>query len=446
MDLLITAAARALAAGDPLSALNFIALRDDPPALALRGIAMAQLGDLARARALLRRAARAFGPREAIARARCVVAEAEIALVSRDLGWPAKPLDAARVALERHGDRANAAHARYLAIRRLLLIGRLDQAEHQIADLDPASLSNPSLAAYQLVVGGIAMRRLQIKAARAALMQAKSMAREARIPSLVAEVESAARVLDAPAARLIARGTTRPLRLDDIEALLASKALVVDACRHVIGRSDKVIPLKTRPVLFALARALAEGFPGDASRAALLAHAFGAKHVDELHRARLRVEIGRLRKTLRDVAGIEATKDGFILVPRHGRDVAVLAPLTDEANATVLALLARWRSWSSSALALALGASQRTVQRALDDSEGRRQGAGDRRMAARAVGWRRPCLVSRQACYSRLRCPVARVVASSNQQQGPAHETDSSGYRPRIRPVSGRHQRRRREL
>ncbi|HEU5194094.1 MAG TPA: helix-turn-helix domain-containing protein, partial [Methylomirabilota bacterium] len=88
MDTLIAAAAHALAAGDPLGALKRIALRDDAPALALRGIAMAQLGDFVRAKRLLRRAARTFPPSEAVARARCVVAEAEIALVSRDLGWP----------------------------------------------------------------------------------------------------------------------------------------------------------------------------------------------------------------------------------------------------------------------------------------------------------------------------------------------------------------------
>src|SRR3954462_1296578 len=123
MDSVITAAARALAAGDPLGALNRVALRDDAPALALRGIAMAQLGDFVRAKALVRRAARAFGSKESVARARCVVAEAEIALVSRDLGWRAKALDAARATLEEHGDSGNAAHARYLQIRRLLLIG-----------------------------------------------------------------------------------------------------------------------------------------------------------------------------------------------------------------------------------------------------------------------------------------------------------------------------------
>ena len=143
MDSLITAAARALAAGDPLGALNRVALRDDAPALALRGIAMAQLGDLVRAKALLRRAARAFGPKEAVARARCVVAEAEIALVSRNLGWPAKALDAARATLEAHGDRMNAAHAQHLEVRRLLLIGRLDEAERSSLAARAAPLPPP---------------------------------------------------------------------------------------------------------------------------------------------------------------------------------------------------------------------------------------------------------------------------------------------------------------
>src|SRR5678816_1087449 len=161
MDSLIIAAARALAAGDPLGALKRVALRDDAPALALRGLAMAQLGDLVRAKALLRNAARAFGPREAVARARCIVAEAEIALVSRDLGWPAKALDAARATLEEHGDRMNAAHARYLEARRLLLIGCVDEAERALAELDPAPLPPASRAAHELMVAGIAMRRVR---------------------------------------------------------------------------------------------------------------------------------------------------------------------------------------------------------------------------------------------------------------------------------------------
>jgi hypothetical protein len=366
MDSLITAAAHALAAGDPLGALKRVALRDDAPALALRGIAMARLGDLVRAKALLRSAARAFGPREAVARARCVVAEAEIALVSRDLGWPAKALDAARATLEQHGDRVNAAHARYLQVRRLLLIGRLDEAERTLAELDPAPFPPASRAAHELVVAGIAIRRLRTKTARAALARAGRAAHHAGIPALTAEVESASLVLNAPAARLIARGEQRPLLLEEVEALLASTALVVDACRHAVRDAHTVVPLATRPVLFALARALGEAWPQDVSRGTLIALAFRGKHADESHRARLRVEIGRLRRALRALAGVSATSQGFVLVPRGGREVVVLARPVEEENAAVLAFLADGESWSSSALALALGASQRTVQRALD--------------------------------------------------------------------------------
>jgi DNA-binding winged helix-turn-helix (wHTH) protein len=367
MDSLITAAARALAAGDPLGALNRVALRDDAAALALRGIAMAQLGDLVRAKALLRGAARAFGPKEAVARARCLVAEAEIALASRDLTWPPKALDAARATLEAHGDGVNAAHARYLEIRRLLLIGQLEAAERRLAELDPAPLPPTLRAAHALVVAGIAMRRLQTKPARQALARAEAAAREANIPVLTAEVESAWRVLSTPAARLIAGGEERPLLLGEVEALLASKSLVVDACRYVVRDTGAMVSLATRPVLFALARALAEAWPEDVTRDALIARAFRGKHADESHRARLRVEIGRLRRKLRTLADISATRQGFALVPRRGREIVVLARPVEEQHAEMLAFLADGESWSSSALALALGTSQRTVQRALDE-------------------------------------------------------------------------------
>ena len=366
MDSLITAAARALAAGDPFGALNRVALRDDAPALALRGIAMAQLGDLARAKFLLRRAARAFGAKEALARARCVVAEAEIALASRDLSWPAKTLDTARATLEAHGDHINAAHARYLAIRKQLLIGRLDDAERALAALTPAHLPASLRAAHALVIAGIAMRRLHTAAAQHALADAAHAAREAGIPTLTAEVERAAFALHAPAARLIAHGEERVLRLAEVEALFASDALVVDACRLAVRRADTVVPLATRPVLFTLARLLAQAWPADVSRDTLIAQAFRTRHADDTHRVRLRVEIGRLRAALTRLAGIQATRQGFALVPHDAREVAVLAQPVEEPYAAVLACLADGESWSSSALALALGASQRTVQRALD--------------------------------------------------------------------------------
>ena len=366
MDSLITAAARALAAGDPLGALKRVALRDDAPALALRGIAMAQLGDLVRAKTLLRTAERAFGPNEAVARARCVVAEAEVALASRDLAWREKALDEARATLEEHGDLANAVHARYLEVRRLLLIGRIDEAECRLAEQKQVPISPALRTIRELVIAGIAIRRLQTKAARAALAKAENAAREARIPALSAEVESARLILKTTAARLIANGEERPLLLQDVEALLASKALVVDALRNGVRDSRAVVSLATRPVLFALARALGEAWPGDVSREMLLARAFGAKFSDDSHRARLRVEVGRLRKKLRTLTNVTATKRGFELKPRTAREVVVLARPVEEEHAPVLAFLTDGESWSSSALALALGTSQRSVQRALD--------------------------------------------------------------------------------
>ena len=366
MDSLITAAARALAAGDPLGALKRVARRADPPALALRGIAMAQLGDFSRARELLRSAARAFGTKEAVSRARCIVAEAEIALASRDLGWAPKALDAARATLETHGDRLNAAHARYLEVRRLLLIGRIGDAERILTTLDPAALPPATRTAHELVEAGIAMRRLQTRTARAALARAELAARDARIPSLAAEVESALRLLITPAARLIAGGAERLLRLEEVEALLESKAFVVDAFRHVVRHERNIVSLAKRPVLFALARALAEAWPGDMPRDTLVARAFRLKLADESHRARLRVELARLRAVLKPLAEVSATQRGFALMPRRAREVVVLARPIEEKQAAVLAFLADGESWSSSALALVLGTSQRTVQRAID--------------------------------------------------------------------------------
>jgi hypothetical protein len=366
VDSLINAAARALAAGDPLGALKRVALRDDAPALALRGIAMAQLGDLLRAKALLRRAARAFGPKEAVARARCVVAQAEIALVSRELTWSARALETARATLAEHGDTVNAAHAGCLEIRRLLLIGRLEEAERALGRLDPAALPAAANAMHGLLAAGIAMRRLRTGAARSALAQAEHAARQAGIPALLTEVESARRVLATPAARLIARGAERLLLLEEVEALLASRALIVDGCRHVVRDARAVVPLGKRPVLFALARALAEAWPADVPRSILIARTFRLKLSDESHRARLRVELGRLRRLLRPLAAVRATERGFALLPRRAREVVVLARPAEAGDAAVLAFLADGESWSSSALALALGASQRTVQRALD--------------------------------------------------------------------------------
>ena len=370
MDALITAAARALAAGDPLGALKRVALRNDAPALALRGIAMAQLGDFARAKSLLRAAARGFGSREVVPRARCVVAEAEIAFASRDLGWSRAALDRARATLESRGDRVNAAHARYLEVRRLLLTGRVNEAEQALATLDPEQLPPALATTHHLVVAGIALRRIQPKQARAALVRAEHTARAANIPALTAEVEAAWQPLNTPAAWLIASGDERLLRLDDVEAVLASESLVIDGCRQAVRGDGVIVSLTTRPVLFALARALGEAWPGDVPRDVLIARAFGSRFTDESHRARLRVELTRLRTALRSLADVSATKRGFTLSPRAGRTVVVLAPPVEDEHAAVLACLADGEAWSSSALALALGTSQRSVQRALDTLAG----------------------------------------------------------------------------
>jgi hypothetical protein len=389
MDSLITAAARALAGGDPLGALNRIALRNDAPALALRGIAMAQIGDFRRAKELVRAASRAFGARESVDRARCIVAEAELSLASRDLGWPPKQLEIARRTLEKHGDRLNAAHARYLEIRRLLLIGRLDDADARLIDIERTALTPALQATHELIVAGIAVRRIRTRLARAALGRAMNAARIAGIPALVAEVEAAARMLDAPAARLLARGENRVVTLDEVEAAFGSKALIIDGCRYAVRAEGRIIPLAGRAVLFTLARALAEAWPDDASRDELVRRAFRIQVADESLRARLRVEIGRLRKVLQGVADIEATKAGFLLRPK-ARQLVVLARPMEEEHAAVLAFLADGESWPTSALALALGTSQRSVQRALDElaASGKVQAYG----AGRARRWMMPPL------------------------------------------------------
>jgi hypothetical protein len=390
MDSLIAASARALAAGDALGALKRVALRDDPPALALRGIAMAQLGDYARSRELLRRAARAFGSHEELARARCVVAEAEVALAMRDFAGSPRALAAAAATLEAHADHANATQARLIAARRLLLLGRLDDAAATLDSLDPGTLT-PSLAAVAaLSAAELALRRLRVAPAQAALARAHEAASRARVPALLAEVARAREAFDRPAARRIAAAGEQVLRLADVAALFDSGALIVDACRRGVGAGENWCSLARRPVLFALARELAGAWPGDVDREALIAAAFGFREPDETHRARLRVEIGRLRALVGNVAGVEATARGFALRPRDGRAVALLAPPIEGEQASLLALLADGAPWSTSALALALGASQRTIQRALAELEG--DGRVRALGAARSRRWLAPPL------------------------------------------------------
>lgn len=375
MDSLITASARALAAGDPLAALKHVALRDDPPALALRGIAMAQLGELARARELLRLASRSFGAREVVARARCVVAEAEVALAMRDFTVAPRSLAAAATALEAHNDQVNALQARLIAARRLLLLGRLADAEHVLVQANAAAAAAagnmpPALVAVgNLIAAEIALRALRTGDARIALARAHAAAQRAGIPALYAEAHQAHAVLERPAARRIDAGGDQVQTLDDVAALLASDTLTVDACRRGVAAGGEFVPLASRPVLFALARVLAQAWPGGAERETLIAEAFRTRHQDDTHRARLRVEIGRLRKLVSPLAGIEATASGFAWQLRAGQQATVLAPPLEGEQAALLALLSDGAAWSTSALSQAMDTSQRTVQRALADLE-----------------------------------------------------------------------------
>jgi hypothetical protein len=368
MDSIIAAAARALAGGDALGALKLVALRDDPPALALRGVAVAQLGDYALARELLRRAARGFGGREPLYHARCIVAEAEVALAMRDLRGSPRTLVQAAAALEARADRGNALQARLIAARRLLLLGRLDEAAAALARID-VNGANPSLLAVaELAAAELALRSLDTGTARAALSRARPAAERARVPALAAEVAEAATALDRPAARHVEAGQERPLRLEDVEALHASGALVVDACRRGLRQGATWLPLARRPILFALALALGEAWPHDVERRVLIERAFRTRRPDDTHRARLRVELGRLRALAKPLARIDATERGFKLTT-HKEPVVVLKPPIDGDEASLLALLADGATWSTSALALALDTSQRTVQRALVELE-----------------------------------------------------------------------------
>jgi len=341
---------------------------------------MAQMGVFAKATQLLRRAARAYGSSDALARARCNVAEAEVALAARDFGGTDLTLAEALRVFIRHGDSRNARYTRLLQARRALLLGRVEEAERALTELDLVGAAAMPLAVAHLLEFEVALRRGTTHAARVALEHARSAAGRARIPSLDAEVEQAARALGLPAARVIARGETRRVMLDEVESLLGSGHLVVNACRRTVHARARVVTLATRPVLFGLLRVLAEAWPGAASREDLARHVFGARRVDASHRARLRVELGRLRAQLRDLADIRATPSGFALAPRHAMEARVLAPPVDGAGGAVLALLADGEHWSTSALALALGASQRTVQRVLsslaEDGQVRALGGG----------------------------------------------------------------------
>jgi len=365
MDLALGAAARALATFDPLTALQRIALRDDPGALALRGVAMAQLGDHGAARKLLGRAARGLEHGDPRAHARCLAAQGEIALACRDVTEAGRVLDAAQRALDAQGDHANALFVRLLRVRRLVLVGSVREAAAMLGGLDLTNAPPRLRALADLTGADIAVRTLDPRTASACLARARRTARAAALPALSDEVARAAAALAAPVARVVRSGVERLVGLDEVVEILRSDQLLVDACRRTIRAGDSIVPLVTRPVLLSLAVALASAVPGDATREALAEAAFGARRITDSTRARLRVEIGRLRHTLDELADVEATGRGYALRPRRGARVVVLLPPEPGEASAVLALLRAGESWSTSALAAAVGTSQRTVQRAL---------------------------------------------------------------------------------
>jgi hypothetical protein len=330
----------------------------------------------------------------------------------RDLGGSPRTLAAASATLEARADRANALQAGLIAVRRLLLLGRLDEAAAALARLAAHGLPPALEAVAELAEAELALRSLRIGPAQAALARAHEAAARARVPALMAEVAEARAALGRPAARRISAGAEQTLRLEEVATLMASGALIVDACRRGVRAGNIWVPLARRPVLFALARALAEAWPGSVDRQALMARAFRIRRPDETHRARLRVEIGRLRALVTGLAIIEATAAGFALrrhdgaevldnglrryddsagyTPASGGSVVVLAPPIDGDQASLVALLSDGAAWSTSALALALGASQRTVQRALVELEAAGQVRSIGR--ARARRWLSPPL------------------------------------------------------
>lgn len=369
MDSAISTAARALSVADPLTALRFVALRSDPPALALRGIAMAQLGELSHAKALLRRAAQKFGAGEAVARARCIVAQAEVSLALRDLAGAERGLSDAVSLLSKRGDVANAAFARLVQVRRLTLLGDVERAERELGKLSSEGTPARLAALIHLAAADLAMKRVDSVAAERAIELARDAATRARIAPLLAEIAKADQQLREPVARACEAQTERPLLLRELPAVWESGKLVVDACRREVRLGKQRLSLVTRPILLDLLKTLAEAAPCDVPRDALIVRVFGAKRVNDSHRVRLRVELGRLRKLLARMAEVRATPSGFEIAARGAARCLVLLPPADGEASALLALLRSGDAWATSALAAAVGKSQRAVQRALSALE-----------------------------------------------------------------------------
>lgn len=367
MDEALKAAAELLAAGNPLAALSHVSRSATPQALALTGCAFAQIGDFERAKRFLTRAARAFGAASPVERARCVTAIAEVALAARELAVPLGSLRGAIAVLAASGDRDNAAHARLVLARSLLVAGKGVEAERELAQLEVRRARPQLTAAAELLRAELALRRMDLDAARRAIARGQKAAQRAAIPALTRELECLHASLYAPAARLIERGELRVLQLTEVQRVLRQAQWLVDVCRRELRSGERRVSFQRKPVLLALLCCLGEASPSTVPRERLIERAFGTRSgsSNESHRARLRVELGRLRTLLRGLGTVQAEGPGYHLVASKQAVVQVLLPPVDGEHAALLALLSDGARWSTSALALALGTSQRTLQRAL---------------------------------------------------------------------------------
>lgn len=356
-------AARALAGGDPLRALTGVGRDDSPRGLTLRGIAYAQLGDLELARTALEQAVgRADDDPLLAARARAALVEVELGS-----GAPAQAARAARAAadaLERLGDARNAAMQRLVLARAEVLLGRLNEARRAVEAVLAGDLGPDLRAVASLVQAEIAVRALHPSDARAALARAREAMARAPHQLLARTVEALEHELARPVASIWRAGAPVDADLFAIESLARGHVLLVDACRRLALAGRVTIPLARRPVLFALLLELARAWPAAVARDDLAARAFAVGRVNASHRARLRVELGRLRRLMDGLAAAPvASEDGYVLASE--RDVAVLLPPTDDEAARLGLLLRDGAAWSAQALADHAGVSRRTAQRAL---------------------------------------------------------------------------------
>ena len=365
MDAPLTAAARALAVGDALSALKWLGLRTDAPARAMRGAALSQLGEFGRARAQLRAALRALGPGDRLLRARCLAAEAEIALAVGDLRWSAEPVARAVAELEAAGDARNAAYLRLVAARAALRLGRPGDAERLLRDARLALAAPLEQTFAELVRVELAARRGDPDLLTSALASARAAAERAAIPALVSEVARIRDHFEGPTVVVTSRGKARTASFCEVCLLARSADVVVDGRGREVRSSGECISFARRPVLFEVLRVLAEAWPDAVPRDALLARAFGARRPNDSHRTRLRVEIGRLRKLVRPRLGVVAAGPGYALSAT--REVVLVMPLEESPASRLLSLMHGGEPWSASSLALALGVSERTIQRSLGE-------------------------------------------------------------------------------